>query len=97
MNNDELNIKKEDSLSNATPIRKISSINRNLWEEVEKYRNKQEEDSIDFSYEDNEKSVEEKPRQKKLGTAAFTSISIMALTTTVVSIGIVILGIMVLN
>ena len=102
MNNNELNNSTKDSLSSSTPIKRISNINRNLWEEVEKYRNKQEEDAIDFSYEDGENVIDfsyekEKPVQKKLGTKAFTSISIMAITTTLVSIGILVLGLMILN
>ena len=75
---------KKETLETTTPIRKITKIKKNLWEEVEKYRNKN-------------KAVEEKPVEKKLNMSGFTTISIMAITSSVVSLSIIALGLMLIK
>ena len=92
---------KQDSLANSTPIKKITPIKEKLWIQVEERRNKRlrKKDSnvIEFTYDDEEVKEEEKSPTKTLNMSAFTSISIMAITTTVMSIGIIVLGLMVLK
>lgn len=92
---------KQDSLTNSTPIKKINPIKEKLWLQVEERRNKRlrKKDSnvIEFTYDDEEVKEEEKAHTKTLNMSAFTSISIMAITTTVMSIGIIVLGLMVLK
>ena len=84
--------KKVDSLVEFVSIKKISPINESLWCAIEIFKKRNVEMDIIF---ENSEVVEKGPaKSKKIGTAAFTSISLMVISTSIATAAIIVLGVL---
>ena len=86
--------KKVDSLVEFVSIKKISPINESLWCAIEMFKKRNIE--MDIIFENPEKEVVEKGpvKSRKIGTAAFTSISLMVISTSIATAAIIVLGVL---
>ncbi len=85
---------KVETLEKTVLIKKIGTINKVLWSDVEGIRHKAMTEKEEIE-EEKEEPEEAKSKGKRLNKNAFVSISTMATITTLVSFGIVLLGMMV--
>ena len=84
-----------DSLIEFVPIKKMSPINENLWNDTERMRRRNIEMDIVFENPVEEKKKEkEAVKSKKMGTAAFTSISLMIISTSIATAAIIVFGVL---
>ena len=92
---------KEDSLKETTFIKSIGTCTPSLWNYTEIYRKRNVEMDITFEeVKDEKESKEDKKgpvKSKKKGTRAFTSISLMMLSTAIATASIIVFGVMIMK